>query len=288
MSCNKAVLILITILFGSSPAAGLHLSGSGRAAAADYAGDLAKGLEFCGELVPLNRPEVFKAVDQNLILLAEARSRVWLTLRRAPRFLPLVERELARAKVPDDLKYLPLAITGLAPAYNNAGRGLWRLRESEAKLLGLRVDEAVDERLDPAAATAAAARRLAGLKDIHGSWTLALAAHLLGEPAVQRAVAEAGGEEKNYYRLYFPDGQDQLPAAVLAGKILFRNPAAFGYAHDSARGWPAWTAQRETVAAPTTLKALAERYKTDYKTFRDLNPHLLSPAVPAGVTVNAP
>jgi hypothetical protein len=38
--------------------------------------------------------------------------------------------------------------------------------------------------------------------------------------------------------------------------------------------------------APTTIKALADQYGRDYKTFRDMNPHLLGSAVPAGVTIN--
>ncbi|MDR2934905.1 MAG: transglycosylase SLT domain-containing protein [Candidatus Adiutrix sp.] len=244
-----------------------------------------RGLDFCGEPVPLNRTEVLKAVDQNLLLLTEARGRIWLTLRRSPRFLPLVEKALAQAGVPADLKYLPLAVTNLSPAYNNIGRGLWRLRAAEAKELGLRVDNVIDERLDPVAATAAAARRLAALKETYGYWTSALAAHLLGEQVFQQAVAEAGGET-NFYQLYFPDGQDQLPMTVLAGKILFREPLAFGYVHEPARAWPAWPGRRATTPAPTTIKSLAAEYGWDYKAFRDMNPHLLSPAVPAGTAVN--
>jgi hypothetical protein len=244
-----------------------------------------RGLDFCGEPVPLNQIEVFKAVDQNLVLLTESRSRIWLTLRRSPRFLPLVEKALSQAGAPADLKYLPLAVTHLSPAYNNVGRGLWRLREAEARALGLRVDATVDERLDPAAATAAAARRLAELKRTYGSWTSAMAAHLLGETAYQRAVAEAGGEN-NFYKIYFQDGQDQLPMTVLAGKILFRDPAAFGYVQDPARAWAAWPGRRTVVPVPTTLKALAEQHGRDYKSFRDMNPHLLSNSVPAQVTIN--
>jgi hypothetical protein len=242
-------------------------------------------LDFCGEPVPLNQAEVFKAVDQNLMLLAEARGRVWLTLRRSPRFLPLVENALAQADVPADLKYLPLAITHLSPAYNNVGRGIWRLRAAEAKALGLRVDAVIDERLDPLASTMAAARRLTDLKATYGYWTSALAAHLLGEELFQAAVAEAGGET-NFYKLYFQDGQDQLPMTVLAGKILFREPAAFGYSQEAARAWPAWPGRRAMTPAPTTIKALADQYGRDYKTFRDMNPHLLNSAVPAGVAIN--
>ena len=226
-------------------------------AGADSARGSLPGLNFCGEPVPLNQAEVFKAVDQNLILLTEARSRIWLTLRRSPRFLPVVEKVLAQAGVPADLKYIPLAVTHLSPAYNNIGRGLWRLREAEAKALGLRVDSNVDERLDPTAATAAAAKRLTELKQTYGSWTSSLAAHLMGEQAFQRAVDEAEGET-NFYKLYFQDGQDQLPMAVLAGKILFQNPAAFGYVQEPARAWPAWPGKRAVTSAPATVKALAD------------------------------
>jgi membrane-bound lytic murein transglycosylase D len=258
---------------------------AGAPAGANSAGGALRGLSFCGEPVPINRVEVFKAVDQNLVLLTEARSRVWLTLRRSPRFLPLVEKTLAKANVPADLKYLPLAVTHLSPTYNSVGRGLWRLREAEARALGLRVDSSVDERLDPVAATAAAARRLTDLKNAYGSWTSAVAAHLMGEQVFQRAAAEAGGET-NFYKLYFQEGQDQLPMAVLAGKILFRDPSAFGYAQDSARAWPPWPGKRTVVPAPTDIRALAGQYGRDYKSFRDMNPHLLSGSVPAGVTIN--
>lgn len=256
-------------------------------ASADYLEDIGRNLIFCGEPVPLNQPEVFKAVDQNLILLTESRSRIWLTLRRLSRFLPVIERELAKARVPDDLKYIPLVITNLAPDYNNVGRGLWRLRESEARLLGLKVDETIDERLDPVTATAAAARRLSDLKNIYGSWTTAMAAHLISELSVQKSVAEADGE-KNYYQLYFPEGQEQLPSTVLAGKIIFSDLAAFGYNPDPTHAWPPLTDHRETLKTATTIRDLATQFGQDYKTFRDMNPHLLSPSVPAGVTINIP
>ena len=263
----------------------LTLALTGAPAGADPVGGPIPSLNFCGEPVPLNQAEVFKALDQNLMILAEARGRVWLTLRRSPRFLPLLEKALDQAHVPADLKYLPLAVTNLSPTYNSIGRGLWRLRATEAKALGLRVDAVVDERLDPVAATGAAARRLAALKETYGSWTSALAAHLMGEELFQQAVAEAGGET-NFYKLYFLDGQDQLLMTVLAGKILFREPAAFGYLQEPARAWPAWPGRRAETPAPATAKALADQYGLDYKTFRDMNPHLLSNAVPAGTAIN--
>ncbi len=256
-------------------------------AMADYSFHLGRGLSFCGEAVPLDRGEVYQAVDQNLVLLAESKSRVWMALRRSGRYRAAMEAELNRAGVPADLIYIPLTITGLAPDYNaGGGRGPWRLKEAEAKALGLRVDGDVDERLDPVTSTQAAAKRLKSLKDAYGSWTTAMAAYLLGETLINQAAAEAGGE-RNFYRLYLPDGQDQLPASVLAGKAVFQDPAAFGYTQTD-RGWPALSTKRDVVKAATTARALAAQYKCDYKTFRDMNPQLLTGTVPAGVAVNIP
>ena len=248
---------------------------------------LGQNLNFCGEAVDVRQADVFRAVDQNIVLLAEAKSRVWLTLKRSTRYLPLVERELKKAGVPEDLKYIPLAITGLAPEYNSVGRGIWRLREAEAKALGLRIDRDIDERLDPVASTTAAAKHLSALKASFGSWTTAMAAHLIGEAAIGQAINEAGGE-RNYYKLYLPDGLDTLPATVMAGKVVFSTPQIFGYTMAPGRGWQPFSGQRETVRENTTARAMASKLGKDYKLFRDANPHLLSGSIPAGVTVNIP
>lgn len=104
---------------------------------------------------------------------------------------------------------------------------------------------------------------------------------------MQKAVAEAGGE-RDYYKLYLPDGLDTLPAMVLAGKALFADPAAFGYRAAQARPWPPLSGRRAVTAAPAPLRDLAAQYTADYKHFRDLNPHLTGDMVPAGVGVNLP
>ncbi len=257
------------------------------AARADVSGHLAKGFDFCGEKVQLNRDEVYQAVDQSLTLLSESKSRVFLALKRSGRFLSIVEDALKKAGLPPDLKYIPFAVTGFDPNYASGGRGLWRLRETEARALGLRIDKDVDQRLDPAASSAAAARRLSDLRNAHGSWTTAMAAFLIGDDAMRVAVSEAGGLH-DYYDIYLPGGADVLPSMVLAGKLVFGNPAAFGYRPDESRLWPAYSGKRAATAAETSARALASQYGLDYKSFRDLNPHLISGHVPAGVTINLP
>ena len=243
-------------------------------------------LDFCGEKVPLNDGPTYEAVDQSLVLLAEARSRVFLGLKRAGRFLPTVENVLSQNSLPRDLKYIPYALTGFSPTHNSGGRGIWKISESYGRQMGLRIDSQIDERLDPVKSSNAAAIRLKSLYNTYGSWTSAAAAFVIGEADFSKAASDAGGG-KNYYALYFPNGQDLNFAMVLAGKIVFGSPSSFGYSL-SGSAWPALSGKRGVVNQTTTLSALASQYGLDYKSFGDLNPHVLTNTVPSGTELNLP
>jgi hypothetical protein len=249
------------------------------------AGYLGSGLAFATEPVPLSQPEIYETLDQELILISEARARVFLALRRIPRTLPVVEAALKAAGAHDDFKYLPLALTGLDPLYRSGQRrGIWRLTEAEAGEIGLAVNSSVDERFDPYASSAAAARSIVQLRGSWGSWTSALAAFLDG-PSFAAAASESGGE-RNYYRLYVPDSLDKAFCQVLAGKILYSDPSVYGYR--ASRTWPVLARQRNVLAQGGDMRELAKRHGTDYKTFRDMNPHVLQDAVPPGTGIYVP
>ncbi|MDR0356395.1 MAG: transglycosylase SLT domain-containing protein [Deltaproteobacteria bacterium] len=241
-------------------------------------------LSFGGEKVPLSRPEVHESVDQQLLLLSEAKSRVWLTLRRSSRYLPIIENALKSQNVPLDFKYLPMALANLSPDYRNgARRGLWRLSEAEAASMGLKINKEVDERLDPVASSAAAAAKIASLKKSYGTWTMALSA-FLDATATNTAMAEAGS--KDYYSLYVPETLDQNVSLVLAGKVLYSDLSAYGYR--TGQSWPVLANGRRLLDSPASLKTAAENYKIDIRTFRDMNPHILTDTAPAGSYLNIP
>ncbi|MDR1546076.1 MAG: transglycosylase SLT domain-containing protein [Deltaproteobacteria bacterium] len=242
-------------------------------------------LDFCGEPVPLGRVEVHESVDQELLLLSEAKSRVWLTLRRSERHLPVIGQALKAAGVPADFQFLPMAAANLDPLHaSGQRRGLWRLTPAEALAAGLRVDKEIDERLDPTASSAAAAARLAALKIKHGSWTLAAAA-FIDEGALTAAQTEAGGE-KDFFKLFVPETLEKSVSLILAGKVLYSNPAAYGYR--AQHFWPVLAAKRRQLAAPASLRTTAQELGLDYRTFRDLNPHVLTDQAPAGAWLNVP
>ncbi|MDR2142549.1 MAG: transglycosylase SLT domain-containing protein [Deltaproteobacteria bacterium] len=240
---------------------------------------------FAGEPLPMNRPEVAENLDQELLLLSEAKSRVWLTLRRSGRYLPIIDAALAQAGISSDFRYLPMTLTQLSPTYQAQGRaGLWRLSQAEAKALELQITAEVDERLDPVLASTKAAQKLKSLIKVYGSNLLALAAYI-DEGSTGLALT-AAGEERNFFKIYWPENLEKSVYQVLAGKILFGAPQNYGYL--SVRSWPVLAKRRQKLTEPQSLKDLASQNKLDYKTFREMNPHILGETAPAGVNVYLP
>jgi hypothetical protein len=241
--------------------------------------------EFAGETVPQIQPEVSESLDQELLLLSEAKARIWLTIRRTARYLPLVEAALSKTGVHRDFRSIPLALTNLSAKYQSQGRaGLWRFSAGEAKALGLTVTSDIDERFDPVASSMAAAGKLKRLTADYGSPVLAVAA-FLDEGATMTAVTAAGGQ-KNFFRLYLPESLEKSVYQVIACKIIFDRPETYGYS--LARTWPVLAQKRQKQDRAGSLKELAASLKVDYLTFREMNPHLLTDTVPAGAYVFLP
>lgn len=246
---------------------------------------LPPSLSFCGENVPLNRSDVYMDVDQELVLLVGARSRVWVTLRGRSRIMPLVEAALREAGAPNELKYAPMGLSNLLPHYSSGeGRGIWRLSKAQATALGLKVDKSLDERLDPYLSSQAVAKKLKQNQQRFGSWTLALAALVGDEAEITKLVAETG--LKNYYELPLSNTTERSMSWVLAAKIMYSNPGAYGYQPQGGRDWPSY--QRRKAGAGTDMAALAKQLNISPKALKDANPHLLTQDVPAGVNIYTP
>ncbi len=83
-------------------------------------------------------------------------------LARYHRYSSMVDQVLAEHALPADIRYLPFVESAYNPAaYSKAGAaGMWQIMPKTARVLGLKLNAAVDERLDPHSATRAAARYL--------------------------------------------------------------------------------------------------------------------------------
>lgn len=114
-------------------------------------------------------------------------------VRISRRYLPEMERIFRAEGVPVEITRLPLVeSTFNVRAYSKAGAaGIWQFIPATAKLF-LRIDEQIDERREPIAATRAAAAFLRRNYERLGTWPLAITAYNHGPVGVQRAVEALG------------------------------------------------------------------------------------------------
>jgi membrane-bound lytic murein transglycosylase D len=114
-------------------------------------------------------------------------------LERSGAWLPHIEQSLRDHGVPPEIAALPHVESSFNPkAYSRVGAaGLWQFTRSTGRLF-LRIDSVVDDRLDPFAATDAAARLLVKNYQITGTWPLAITAYNHGAAGMRRATKTLG------------------------------------------------------------------------------------------------
>src|SRR5919106_3391977 len=145
----------------------------------------------------------------------------------------MIRNVLKTRGLPEELAYTAMIESGFNPvAVSRVGaKGMWQFMAATARRYGLRVDQWIDERLDPQKSTVAAASYLRDLHGIFGSWALAQAAYNAGEMRVIRALRVTG--EKDFWPLTrtqhlareTKDFVPQIQAAVVIG----RDPGRDGF-----------------------------------------------------------
>jgi membrane-bound lytic murein transglycosylase D len=245
--------------------------------------DWPRDLEFAGEKVPLNDFYVREAWEKEFLVLLASDFQNILYLKRAPKYFSLIESELEKRGLPDDLKYLAVAESALREnARSSAGaQGIWQFISSTAKRYGLRVDNFIDERDHFEKATLAALDYLTFLHAKFDSWTLAAAAYNAGENGIARRLDEQNVGD--YYDLYLNNETSSYLFRTLAIKEIMHDPKKYGYEIDknSAFAWPDLKIQ--TVVGPIDdLAKFAVENKTTLRAIKELNPWIVGNSLPSG------
>ena len=155
----------------------------------------------------------------------------WLV--RAGRYLPMVLNVFKQKGLPEKLVFTAMIESGFDPlAVSRAGaKGLWQFMAPTARRYGLRVDQWMDERLDPEKSTVAAARHFVDLYAVFGSWNLAQAAYNAGERTVLDAIRAMGTSD--FWTLargrWLADETKNFIPAIKAATLIAREPERYGF-----------------------------------------------------------
>lgn len=241
---------------------------------------------LCGEPLPLDDPVLYARFEGEWLRFLN--NRYWMLgwMRTAPAVFPYVEQELARAGLPDDLKYVMAIESALdARALSSAGaRGWWQFMAETGRRHGLAVDRATDERSNLERATAAAIDYLGGLHEEFGSWPLALAAYNAGENRIRSSIAAQGTDD--YFHLVLPRETEHYVFRAAAVKALYEDAERYGFVlpdDPRAAGLSRFARVHLQVGrAGLPIRELGEAAGLSYREFKDLNPQFRQSEIPAG------
>ena len=188
-----------------------------------------KEVVFAGDTISLTRADLRERMDRELLSFTYMHSTSVLMIKRANRLFPEIEPILKEYAVPDDLKYLMVIESSLDPtARSSAGAaGLWQFMSSTARSYGLHVDSEVDERYNTRKATVAACKYLREAYAKYGDWMTVAASYNAGQNGISKKLADQ--HEDNALDLWLVEETSRYMFRVLAAKIFFNVPAAFGF-----------------------------------------------------------
>lgn len=208
-------------------------------------------------------------------------------------YLAEIKQILRGYKLPEELAHLPHVESSFnTKAYSRVGAaGLWQFTRETGKQY-LTISSTVDLRLDPIAATHAAAKYLAKSYQALNNWPLALTSYNYGLAGMLRAVAEEGSYPRiftNYNKGYFKFASRNFYAEFLAAGNVARHL-------EKTMGIEAKAPNHRylTLTGNVSIRDIGKRFSLPLQTIADLNPALRPPIlkgerpVPAGYALRLP
>ena len=239
-----------------------------------YSIPMPEELEFSGESVPLNIPDIKERMDRELLVNTYWQSNGFLMFKRAHKYFPIIEPILESYGVPDDFKYLAMIESGLQNVTSPAGaKGFWQIMKSTGREYGLEINSNVDERYNLILSTKAACEYLIKAKKKYGSWTLSAAAYNAGMNRISSELERQAVD--NYYDMLLGQETGRYIFRIVAVKEITNNPKKYGFnfSEIDLYGYPS-THTVKVDTAVTDLVKFAEKFNLNYKQLKIHNPWL--------------
>lgn len=193
---------------------------------------------------------------------------IWLS--RSGKYLPMMQKELKEAGLPEDLAYLAMIESGYnQKAYSKAhASGLWQFIPGTGAQYNLTMNKYLDERRDAEKSTKSAVKFLSNLYDEFGDWHLAVAAYNAGPGKISKGMERYN--TKDFWSLaqydYLAMETKRYVPKLIASIIIAKNPEKYGFtdiqsekpfAYDTIEVGPGMTLDAIALISNCDRKAIA-------------------------------
>lgn len=232
---------------------------------------------FAGEKLPLDNFDTRESLEREILTSAYRHSSTILIIKRASRYLPVIEKILKENDIPDDFKYLAAAESEYSNMVSPAGAtGFWQIMEKTGKEEGMEINSVVDERYNLEESTRFACDYFRKSYEKYGNWTLAAASYNGGRAALDEQIEIQ--HQNNYYDLLLSEETARYIFRAVAYKLVISDPVRFGFTITKDELYPELKYYEVKVdTAVSSFSKFAAHFGTNYKLLKFLNPWLRKP-----------
>lgn len=234
-------------------------------------------LIFAGERMPLENFDTRESLEREILISAYRHSSTILIIKRAGRYLPMIEKILKENNIPDDFKYLVAAESDYSNMVSPVGAtGFWQIMPETGREQGMEINTVVDERYHVEKSTKFACDFFRKSYEKYGSWTLAAASYNGGRRRMDEQIELQ--KQNNYYDLLLAEETARYIFRAVAYKLIISDPAAYGFDLEKDDLYPELKYYEVKVdTAVADFSDFASHFGTNYKMLKFLNPWLRKP-----------
>jgi peptidoglycan lytic transglycosylase D len=275
----SSIIILLTVAqgykgFARSPESEASVSDTSYSIKSFKFPDL---VTFAGEKMPLENFDTKESLEREILTSAYRHSSTILIIKKANRYLPIIEKILEKNNIPDDFKYLVAAESEFSNVVSPAGAtGYWQIMPETGREQGMEINSVVDERYNIEKSTQFACDYFQKSYEKYNNWTLVAASYNGGRAGVGRQIRIQN--QNNYYDLLLTEETARYIFRVVAYKLVIQDPEYYGLNIYQKDLYPELEYYKVKVdTAINDFSIFAEQFGTNYKMLKFLNPWLRRP-----------
>lgn len=223
-----------------------------------------------------DRENIRTNLEKEILVTLYSQYQLILRIKRTSIYFPIIEKKLADAKLPDDLKYISVAESYLKndAVSSAAAKWLWQFMPWTAIQYWLVVNEYVDERMNFEKATDSAIKYLSFIySKFNWDRNLAMAGYNMWENWLNSRMNDQW--ESDYFKLRLNDETSRYVYRVIAMKYIYENQEKLWINIPKEAHYKTVTTEDVTIREITDIKKFTSDYWTTEFEFYKANPWIL-------------